>query len=398
MNFGDSVHLTYCTSIHRGEHWSDVERNLREHVSAVRALVAPDRPFGVGLWLSANAAASLRAPEAFATLERLLHEHQLYVFTLNGFPFGSFHGGSVKSRVYEPDWRDPLRLGYSNELAELLARLLPAAVNGSISTLPGGSKALIRTAEDRRAIADNLLAHVAHLHAVHERTGKRIALAIEPEPCCFLETIDEAIAFFDQELRSERALRQLGGLVGGGSAHGAELVQRHLGLCLDTCHAAVEFEDAATLVHKLRDASIPIVKLQLSSGLRLPRADADTRAALEPFLDAVYLHQVVARHGDRLTRYLDLPEALAAEPTRDAGEWRIHYHVPVFIDRLRHFDSTQFFLREILALHRHSPLSDHLEVETYMWDVLPPEARELPLSAAIARELRFCLDQLGHPR
>lgn len=395
MKLERGAHLTYCTSIHRGEHWSDVERNLREHVTAVRSRFPAEHPFGVGLWLSASAANSLVAGGKLSELQALLREHGMYVFTLNGFPYGAFHGGPVKTRVYHPDWRDPARLQYTDSLADLLAELLPAGMDGSISTLPGGEQALLRGDTERAAVADNLFRHVAHLHALEQRSGKRIALAIEPEPCCMLETIDEAIAFFDGQLRGERALRRLADLTGESTGAAAAMLQRHIGLCLDTCHAAVEFEDAATLVRKLRAAELPIVKLQLSSGLRLLRADAPTRAALEPFLDPVYLHQVVARHGERLTRYLDLPDALVAEPTRDPGEWRIHFHVPVFIERMAHFESTQFFLREILALHRQQPLSTHLEVETYMWDILPESARQLPLPDAIARELRFCLDQLG---
>ena len=67
------------------------------------------------------------------------------------------------------------------------------------------------------------------------------------------EQLVQALGKLDERSRHIVNARWLGELVGGGSAHGAELVQRHLGLCLDTCHAAVEFEDATSLVHKLRD-------------------------------------------------------------------------------------------------------------------------------------------------
>jgi sugar phosphate isomerase/epimerase len=403
MKLADSVHLTYCTNIHPGEQWEQVRQNLRQHVAAVKARVCPDRPFGVGLWLSAAAARTLQEPETFRELEQLLEAEGLYVFTLNGFPYGAFHGGPIKTRVYEPDWRDPRRLEYSDALATLLCGLLPPGVSGSISTLPGGYKPNIRTPADEQAIADNLLRHVAHLHRLHEQTGKSIALALEPEPCCYIETIDEAIAFFDAQLRSPRALHTLQALTGTTPARASELLARHIGVCLDTCHAAVEYEQPAQLAAKLRAAAIPIVKIQLSSGLRLPRADERSRAALAPYLDEVYLHQVVERMGGELTRHLDLPAALSAraaiapDAAGDAPEWRIHFHVPVFIDKLREFETTQPFLREILALQRAQPLTTHLEVETYMWDVLPAEARQLDLASAIARELHFCMRELGQP-
>jgi hypothetical protein len=61
---------------------------------------------------------------------------------------------------------------------------------------------------------------------------------------------------------------------------------------------------------------------------------------------------------------------------------------------MEHFSTTQNFLRDILALHRETPISDHLEVETYTWDVLPERYRGVPVGQAIARELKWVVDQL----
>lgn len=405
MQIGGGTHLTYCTNVHPGERWPEVRDNLARHVSAVRRLVCPDRPFGTGLWISSRALAELEEPGARAELVELLERHGLYVFTLNGFPYGAFHGRVIKERVYQPDWREDSRKKYSDGLATLLAQLLPDGVDGSISTLPGAFRPAIRTEDDERAMADRLLAHAAHLHALRERTGKRIALAIEPEPCCHLETIAETVAFFERWLQSERALARLAQLAGVSTGDAAAIAERHLGVCLDACHAAVEFEDPTGIVAALRAAAVPIVKIQLSSGLRIEGMNADMRAALLPYLDEVYLHQVVERRGGELTRHLDLPQALAAQArpaapgsaadADDAAEWRIHFHVPVFLARMRAFDSTQFFLRELLALQRAQPLSAHLEVETYTWHVLPDEAKTDDLALAIARELHFCMAELG---
>jgi hypothetical protein len=102
---------------------------------------------------------------------------------------------------------------------------------------------------------------------------------------------------------------------------------------------------------------------------------------------------VVARHGNALVRYVDLPAALA-DPT-PADEWRIHFHVPIFREALGAFRSTQPFLAELLALHRRAEISPHLEVETYTWDVLPAEFRAEPIDDAIARELRWVMERLA---
>jgi sugar phosphate isomerase/epimerase len=399
MRLSGATHLTYCTNVHAGEHWPDVRRNLETHVAAVKALVSPTQPFGVGLWLSADACHSLAAPDELRALQDLLAAHGLYVFTLNGFPYGAFHAGPIKQRVYEPDWRDPRRRAYSDALADRLATLLPPDVTGSISTLPGGFGPAIATRADEQAIAEQLLQHVAHLHAVYERTGKQIALALEPEPCCFLETIAQAVAFFERHLQTPAAVRRLCELRGVTTSEAALLIERHLGVCLDACHAAVEFESARDVVAKLNAAAIRVAKIQLSSGLRIASVDAATTPeVLRPYLDPVYLHQVVERRGGELTRYLDLPDALSAlarDPGGTPREWRVHFHVPIFLERLQRMDSTQSFLRELLALQRERPISSHLEVETYTWDVLPAEARPAGLSEAIARELRFCMAELG---
>jgi sugar phosphate isomerase/epimerase len=354
----------------------------------------------VGLRLSAQAADALSEGEALSELQRFLEAHDLYVFTINGFPYGPFHGRPVKERVYLPDWRDAERLRYSNRLAELLAALMPGGLeHGSVSTVPGAFAAEVRSDDDVRTMASMLMRHVAFLHELEQRTGRRVTLALEPEPCCYLETVAQAVGFFEDVMRGERALSELAEATGQELPGARALLDRHLGLCLDACHAAVEMEDAAEAVAALGGANVPVFKIQLSAGLRIARMDESARTALAPYLDGVYLHQVVERTGERVNRYPDLPQALEALQTRGdtaaAPEWRVHFHVPVFLQQLGAFESTQAFLRELLSLQRRAPISAHLEVETYTWDVLPAEARTAALEDAIAREIGFCRELLA---
>ncbi len=397
MRLRSGAHLTYCTNIHAGERWAEVRENLARHVVEVKRRVCPDAAFGVGLRLSACAADELAQDGALAELQAFLAVNDLYVFTLNGFPHGRFHGVRVKERVYLPDWRDPERVRYTNALGDILAALLPDGVDGSVSTAPGAFRTEVRGAEDVRAMSDNVVRSVAHLVALRERTGRSIALALEPEPACYVETVAETVVWFREHLYAERAVAELARATGLSHAEAEAALRRHLGVCLDTCHAAVEYERATEAVAALRAAGIPIAKLQLSAGLRIPRVDAAARAALAPYLDEVYLHQVVERDGTRFVRHVDLPQALATR-TRDgadAPEWRVHFHVPVFHEHLGAFESTRDFLAEVLALQRAAPVSAHLEVETYTWDVLPPNARMASIDAAIARELAWVLDELA---
>ena len=209
-------HLTYCTNIHPGETWAEVSANLERYLPAVKRAVAPDRALGVGLRLSAIAAEALRGPAAMAELKGFLADHDLYVFTINGFPYGPFHGRPVKEQVYQPDWQDEARVTYSDGLADLLAELLPddPALEGSISTVPGTFKPLAEAPGAVEHMARNLVRHAGHLAGIRERTGRTLALALEPEPYCFLETIDETVGFFERHLFGAAAVRLMSELTG----------------------------------------------------------------------------------------------------------------------------------------------------------------------------------------
>jgi sugar phosphate isomerase/epimerase len=398
MNVGNSGHLTYCTNIHPGETWPEVRTNLERYLLSVKGQMAPRGPFGVGLRLSAIAARALAEPRTLEEFKDFLLRNDLYVFTLNGFPYGPFHGEPVKENAYLPDWKQEDRLQYTNLLADLLVELLPddPDLEGSISTVPGAFKPNADTPEKVAQITDVLLRHVAHLIQLRSRTGRTIGLALEPEPCCFLETVEETIAYFRSSLTSEAAVQRLMALTGLPSATAREALHRHIGVCLDLCHAAVEFEDAAGCLQQLRDANVRVHKMQLSSGLRVPGVDARTEELLRPFDDRVYLHQVVERNADGLNRYVDLADAFATLPGgRGEREWRVHCHVPVFLDDLGQFASTQNFIRDALAAHRARPVTAHLEAETYTWSVLPERYRGSSMDHAIARELSWLREHLG---
>jgi sugar phosphate isomerase/epimerase len=396
---GGAAHLTYCTNIHPGETWAEVRANLERQVVAVKQQVAPSGPFGVGLRLSGAAAAELRAPAALADLQALLARHDLYVFTVNAFPHGTFHGTAVKEAVYRPDWLEPERQRYTEDVAEVMARLLaaaPANTDGSISTVPGCFRARAAEPGASEAVARAVAGQAAALWQRREAGGPLLALALEPEPECLLETTTDGLRFLKQHVFSGEGLARFAADTGLGAAEAEAALHRHVGLCLDACHAAVEFEDAGAALAALASDGVAIYKLQVSAGLRIPRPDRDQLAALQRFAEGVYLHQVVIRRGTALERVLDLPEALAATDPDDPGdEWRIHFHVPLFRQALGPFESTQPFLADLLDRQRRAPFTRHLEVETYTWDVLPEEHRGEPVADAVARELRWVLERLG---
>ena len=394
-------HLTYCTNIHSGETWPEILKNVEQYVLQVKRKVAPDCAYGIGLRLSGQAAQTLADPKELDAFRQFLHTHNLYVFTINGFPHGTFHGAQVKENVYLPDWLEEERLVYADRCAGILAALLDhhPDIDGSISTVPGAFKPRVRSDRDTSRIASQLLRHAATLHKLRETTGRVITCALEPEPCCLLETTAETVSFFKTHLFSAAAIADFSWLTGLTASHAEDALRRHLGVCLDACHAAVEFEDPDNVLSTLHGAGIRILKIQLSAGLRISCLDRDTLTALQPFAESTYLHQVVERAGSELTRYVDLPPALQAANERDETgthnrEWRVHFHVPLFLKRLGLFESTQPFLTRLLQLQVERIPTTHLEIETYTWDVLPEEYRGIPVVDAIAREIHWVIEAL----
>ena len=390
-----NVHLTYCTNIHAGQSWQDIRASLDEYVPAIKSTVAQSQPMGIGLRLSGEAAAVARQPEALASFRDQLSVLGAYVFTINAFPFGPFHGVRVKEDVYLPDWRDRERVAFTANSAAVLAGILPDGIEGSISTVPGAFKPNGRSSEAVAAMARNLMMAVADLVDLKRRTGKHIALALEPEPCCFLETTDESIAFFEGALLKPETLDMLGGITGVGRSEAEILLRRHLGICYDVCHGSVEYEDTVAALDRLLAAGIAIPKIQLSAAMRVPAMTKGLIDAVMRYNDGVYLHQSIVRSGDNLSRHVDLPDAVTAFGEGQAdGEWRIHCHVPVFLADLGEISSTRSDLVATLAALRQRTRSSHLEVETYTWDVLPDNIRTGSKSADIAREIAFCRQEL----
>lgn len=396
--------LCYCSNIHAGESWPEVSASLDEYIPAVRAalegdgLLAPGQAFGIGLRLSAQAVAALEMEAALAAFQSQLDRLHAYVSTINAFPYGRFHGARVKEKVYLPDWRSAERLDYTAGAARILARLLAPGEAGSISTVPGAFRFGLEEADSSR-IAHQLQQAVVLLRDLEASSGRRIILALEPEPACLLETSGDALDFFQHHLLNAPACARLAGMAGVNRSQAEALTRRHLGICYDVCHAAVGFEDPASGLARLAAAGIAVPKLQLSNALRIPEMRADLLPALAALEQGVYLHQVVVRGrtmgGQDLQHYRDLSEAQTAFACGQArGEWRIHCHVPLFLDQAGSFHSTQAQLRAALAALPDMARPPLLEVETYTWDVLPPAFRPVSKAAAIARELAFIIEEL----
>ena len=393
-----NTHLGYCTNIHPAETWEETFAVLKSHTLAVRDKVLgsknyPDHTeYAIGLRLSAQAAEELLTlddkdePGHLFAFKEWLKQENCYVFTINGFPYGNFHGTRVKEKVYQPDWTTDERLNYTNKLVTILAELLPEGVDGSVSTLPGSFKEF--EADEHQMFA-YLYDHSRFLENISAESGKDLHLGLEPEPLGHFENTQETINFFDRFY----AWAALQGLE---SKH----IKNRIGVNYDTCHFALEFEDCHQSLDALRSAGIRISKIHLSSALVFNPNSADALKAIRSFDEPTYLHQVIIKNTDTsLTRYKDIPEYFEtieyqAAKIKPQGEARCHFHIPLYAEPRHPLKSTQDHASAALDyLKKHPDFCTHFEIETYTWAVLPDDL-QLPIHDQIAKEYTWVMNDL----
>lgn len=381
------LHLSYCLNIHPGETLPEVVHAIQHYATAVRQALAWPGEFGLGLRLSCQAAQELSAPGRLAEFHATLQASGMYAFSINGFPYGQFHGVRVKEKVYEPDWRSPLRRDYTCQLASILATLAPKAAGGSISTVPLGYRAAWPEGSESPAI-QRLMETVVHLHHLGETTGCLVHAGLEPEPDCVLETTEETISFLHRAFRE--GPRWLRGQVPAGAEEA--IIRKHLGVCLDTCHVALQFEDPAAMLRRYVAEGILVSKIQVSAALEV---DARHAEEIKPFDEPVYMHQVKALDAQgRKQSWRDLPDALADWPAA-AQKIRVHFHVPLFWDGTPGIKPTSGCLGpEFWAAVVAAGATRHLEVETYSFGMMPAAVRPPDIVQSLKLELGWVMARL----
>ncbi|GAA4199273.1 metabolite traffic protein EboE [Pedobacter jeongneungensis] len=380
----NSGHLTFCTNIYAGESWEAHFAVLKDSFPKLKGQLSPDAPMGIGLRLSNLASIELLEENHLTIFKQWLEDEGGYVFTMNGFPYGGFHHTRVKDQVHAPDWTTDDRVNYTLRLANILSQLLPDGMDGGISTSPLSYKPWFTNAEAREnatiTATTNILKVAEGLHQIQEQSGKVIHIDIEPEPDGFLESGPEFIDWYEDVLLP--------------SGNDEALIKNHIRLCYDVCHFAIGYEPHTSIIKELQEKGIQIGKIQISAALKakLPASSPERTTVLDQlsrFDEPTYLHQVIARKNDgTLLRYPDLADALAEGEDPAVEEWRAHFHVPIFVEDMGLIQSTQSDITEVLNLQKHHPFTNHLEVETYTWEVLPA-ALKAPLNDSIIRELAW---------
>ena len=428
--------LAYCLNVHPTPTWEALLENVAKagqvrqlrhafpgmHTPAGQSQDSCGAEMGVGMWIPAELLSTARQPARISELKSTLEQHRLRPFTLNGFPFGNFHQPVVKHDVYRPTWADARRAGYTLELFQLLDDLLPADVEGSISTVPlawpdpswfddgqtpRGFRWLNAAGREfARHCSQNLQRIVDWLAELEQRTTRYRYLCLEPEPGCLLGTSEDLCDFFEM---------WFDGTLGGEpqTAIQQARLRRYLRVCHDVCHAEVVRESQVAALENYRRLGLTLGKVQLSSAPMLPLDMLPGEAAsavdeLKQFIEPRYLHQT--HDGHQL--HEDLPLAfehwgwgqseaapLAAESA--AQPWVVHFHVPIFLKQIGRLQTTQTAIIECCQALAGDDQLQHIEVETYAWNVLPQRQQFGSLEQGIAQEMDWAcqvLDPAGHPR
>ncbi len=386
-------HLSYCSNIHPGEDWSAHFAVLQSSIPQIKATVCPHEKMGIGLRLANQASIDLSEKSNFDTFKNWLEANDCYVFTMNGFPYGGFHNVVVKDQVHAPDWTTPERTNYTIRSFGLLAQLLPNDLaEGGISTSPLSYRFWWKTADDlenaTRTATKNMILVVEALLEIKANTGKTLHLDIEPEPDGILENSEEYINWYNNYLLP-MGIEQF--VSKGLSAEQAtDAIKTHIQLCYDVCHFAVGFEHPQAVIDKLDAQDLKIGKIQISSALKVDFSSnaEDKLKVIAQYNEPTYLHQVVAQRKDgSFQKFPDLTEAIEGFD-ESISSWRVHFHVPLFLENYGVLSSTQSDIVDTINVHKQKPFTNHLEIETYTWGVLPTEF-QAPLNESIIREINW---------
>lgn len=393
--------LTYCSNIHSGESWADHFDELKINIPEIKTKNSPNEPMGIGLRLANDASIDLSNPEKLMEFQRWLSENDCYVFTMNGFPYGGFHNTVVKDQVHAPDWTTNERREYTIRMFRLLAKLIPENLKeGGISTSPLSYrywwKDEFSLKNTTQIATENILLVVDELVGIRLEKGKILHLDIEPEPDGILNNGTDFINWYENTLIPMGVLHFQ--KIGKSDTEANEIIRTHVQLCYDICHFGVSFEDPQDTVNQLNSLGIKVGKIQISSAIKIDFSNNESEkvAAIAQFNEPTYLHQVVAKCIDgSLEKYSDLSFAIENFQLKKYAEWRIHFHVPLFLENYGLLNSTQSEIVKTLEIHKKTPFTSHLEIETYTWGVLPKEVQK-PINESISREIDWVKNILSN--
>ncbi len=383
--------LGYSTNLHAAESLDELVRVVLPFAGELRRELNWDR-LGLDLRLGQAAITDLRDGARLTDLARRCADDGLAVHTLNGFPLRAFQAARVKEQAYLPDWRSAERVDATLDLLAIALALSDEPLV-TISTVPGTYKPFGIDGAAIAAIAANLGRWAAAADRAFHETGRTAVLCLEPEPWCLLENSHEVAWFWQGPLATAGAAAAT-----TAGADGAAAIRRHLGVCVDTCHLSLAFEDQAAAVARMAAAGARIAKCQVSAAPEVLLPDPAGVAALAALHEPRFQHQTAAMSAaGSVSRVVDL-DGLDRALRRLPGATRVrsHFHIPLDRPPTAHGLSSTVAdsvagLRACLAQG-----CTHVAVETYTWSLLAADARDV--RRGTARELAWLATRVAEAR
>jgi hypothetical protein len=285
---------------------------------------------------------------------------------------------------------------------KILAYLLPNNIDGGVSTSPLSYKYWFNSKTEIEATTkktcSSLIKIVLQLVEVKKSTGKLLHLDLEPEPDGFIENTQEVLDFYNNHLLKNGIL-ELQNTLNCSNEKAKEHILSHIQVCYDVCHFALAYERPEFVVSSLKKAGINIGKIQISAAIKCEKSNSISverqQDCLRQFDEPTYLHQsVVKRTDNSLSHYSDLNEGINTMTDSNFKEIRTHFHIPIFISEFQVLESTQNEIIDALNLWKQKKYSNHLEVETYTWSILPDHL-QTNITNSIVRELDWVRKQLS---
>ncbi len=400
----ETIHLTYCTNIHKEKNWKKIFKNLNTYPNLIRKKIKKNEKFSIGLCLSHLNTLELK--NILITFKQWLKNNHFYIQTINGFCYQTFHKKNIKHSIYYPNWNNIKRYNFTKLLIKTLNYLLTEKY-GTISTIPIFYKKTVKTKKVKyyslQKSIINLMKIIVYLHNFKKKTNLYICL--EPEPDCLLENTNDIIFFYTQHLwkhgteylHKNFKIKKKNALL---------LIKYYIQICYDVCHFALLEESPHKTFITLNKKSIKIGKIQASLCINInePRSFYLKKKFLENIKEITkktqFLHQTELKNliTKKKTKIKDLEDILKKNEDitkknkydTKIQQYKIHYHVPLYKKTYQKFKITNLPLLQTIK-NIHLTTTKVVEIETYTWSCIK-KSQKLNISKSLINEYKIILN------
>lgn len=346
--------IAYCMNVHPANNLKELYDNFNKFALPIFKEVQTSTQKNIGVELHLNHVVSEELAKQIEPFNQFIEKNDINIFSINNFPLIDFHQPIVKDKVYLPSWAQSERLEQTKLCAKILSQLKTNNTELTISTLAGSWK---YHNHDENSVLNNYMQIIRYLQDLHEQTGKKIRVALEPEPDTTLDSLASIIAFFDK--LKERLIR---------SNMPVEKSLEYIGLNFDTCHSSVLFEKPLSVILELLKKQIPIYKFHITNAPKLLAPfSKENKISLKSLDEPKYLHQTRCKMPDeKIVAFKDLCH-FNSEEVQEAQEIRTHFHVPLNLKSIGLLETTQSEVKDLLDQMPTSLSNTPLVVETYTW-------------------------------